>query len=173
MPEHSLAMSTHSSLHLRLPPLHHSHTQPLHQPTPHTFHLPQHPSTHFTTPVLTLHNHHIVAEHIMLTHLSIVAVPLLVLLGQVVATDLTFKLHTHPRQSGPSPRAFGTGRSRPRRQDSAHNGVDLRSEVHPAIPLNNHDSGGVAYTIVIEVAGTSLPVLVSSTGAVYSVLLLL
>jgi len=105
----------------------------------------------------------------MLTNFPTAAILVLALMSEITKADITLRLTTHAEQTAPMPRAFGTGRSRPRRLDtSSVNNVERRqadsgvasSVAHSPIPLNNQASRGVSYTVDIEIAGVSLPVLV-------------
>lgn len=104
----------------------------------------------------------------MLTHLTLLVISLMALMTQHASADITLKLTTRLGQSASNPRTFGTGRSRPRRQDSVFDPTsaplsrDLATTAHQPMPLNNKDSKGVLYTVDVEVAGVSLPVLVST-----------
>jgi hypothetical protein len=91
-------------------------------------------------------------------------------MGEIAKADITLKLTTRAEHTAPMPRAIGAGRSRPRRQDTAVDrdvksrqaGPDTTSSfAHTPIPLNNQASGGAIYTVDIEIAGVTLPVLVS------------
>jgi len=84
------------------------------------------------------------------------------LLSHFAIADLSFPLTTHTEKFTHKPRAFGTGRSRPRRQDVAP-GLDMQAGDHTPIPLNSQASNGVLYTIDVDIAGVSLPVLVSTS----------
>ena len=107
----------------------------------------------------------------MVTNLPTVAISILALMGEIAKADLTLKLTTHTEQTAPISRAFGAGRSRPRRQDSvvgkdiearqANTGI-TSSMAYAPISLNNQASRGVIYTVDIVIAGVSLPVLVRS-----------
>ena len=105
----------------------------------------------------------------MLTIFPTAAILILALMGEITKAAITLKLTTHAEQTAPMPRACGTGRSRPRRLDTTSvNNVERRqadsgaasSFAHSPIPLNNRASQGVSYTVDIEIAGVSLPVLV-------------
>lgn len=105
----------------------------------------------------------------MLTNLPLFAISILALMGEIAKADITLKLTTHAEQTAPMPRTLGAGRSRPRRQDTASKSdIEARqansgatfSMAHAPISLNNQDSRGVLYTVDIEIAGVSLPVLV-------------
>jgi hypothetical protein len=109
----------------------------------------------------------------MLTNFPIVAISITVLMGEIANADITLKLTTRAEQNAPMPRAIGIGRSRPRRQNLASmSDIEARqadsglasSIPHALIPLNNQASQGVIYTVDIEIAGVSLPVLVSLTS---------
>jgi hypothetical protein len=105
----------------------------------------------------------------MLTNLPIVTFSVFALMGEVAKADITLKLTTRAEYTAPMPRTLGAGRSRPRRQDTAsetdiearqaHSGA-VSSMAHAPISLNNQDSRGVLYTVDIEIAHVSLPVLV-------------
>jgi hypothetical protein len=105
----------------------------------------------------------------MLTSLPLFAISILALMGEIAKADITLKLTTHAEQTAPMPRTLRAGRSRPRRQDTAsETDIEARqansgaafSMAHAPISLNNQDSRGVLYTVDIEIAGVSLPVLV-------------
>jgi hypothetical protein len=105
----------------------------------------------------------------MLTNLPLVAISILALMGEIAKAGITLKLTTLAEQTAPMPRTLGAGRSRPRRQDTAsETDIEVRqansgaasSMAHAPISLNNQDSRGVLYTVDIEIAGVSLPVLV-------------
>jgi hypothetical protein len=89
----------------------------------------------------------------MLTRFALLAIVPMVLMSHPVYADISTE------KSAYTPRAVGTGRSRPRRQDLASDD-DTQAGTHTPIPLNNKDSRGVLYTVEVEVAGVSLPVLV-------------
>jgi hypothetical protein len=106
----------------------------------------------------------------MLTNLQLIAISILALMDEIAKADITLKLTTHSEQTAPMPPTLGAGRSRPRRQDTAFddyiesrqaNSGAASSMAHAPISLNNKDSRGVLYTVDIEIAGVSLPVLVS------------
>jgi hypothetical protein len=106
----------------------------------------------------------------MLTNLPLVAISILALMGEIAKADITLKLTTHAEQTAPMPRTLGAGRSRPRRQGTtSETNIEARqansgaasSMAHAPIPLNNQVSGGAIYTVNIEIAGVTLPVLVS------------
>jgi len=106
----------------------------------------------------------------MLTNLPILTISILALMGEIAKADITLKLTTRAEQTAPMPRNLGAGRSRPRRQDSAFDsdiesrqaGPDtVSSFAHTPITLDNQASGGAIYTVDIEIAGVTLPVLVS------------
>jgi hypothetical protein len=105
----------------------------------------------------------------MLIKLPVVTISILALMGEIAKADISLKLTTHTGQTTAMPRALGAGRSRPRRQDTASetdiearqaNSGAASSMSHAPISLNNEDSRGVLYTVDIEIAGVSLPVLV-------------
>jgi hypothetical protein len=163
MPEHSLAVISLTT------PLTPSTTTP-----PCSDHISQQLdiTTHHTiSQQASLHQfHHVTQIFNMLTNFPVVAVSILVLMGEIANADMTLKLTTRAEQTAPTPRAFGIGRSRPRRQDVAsENDIEARqadsgfasSIPHAPILLNNQASQGVIYTVDIEIAGVSLPVLVS------------
>jgi hypothetical protein len=103
----------------------------------------------------------------MLTYFPFLAFSLFVLIGQGVEAG-TKRLTTHPEQSAPTTRAVRAGRSHPKRLDSTYNhdmnrpsrDVTAQTVAHPSLPLNNRASRGILYTVDIEIAGVSLPVLV-------------
>jgi hypothetical protein len=167
MPEHSLAVISHSPHNTTHPFHHHSYSDHISQQlditTQHT--LSQQGSLHQFHPVTQIST--------MLTNLPIVAILILVLMGEIANADITLKLTTRAEQNAPMPRAIGIGRSRPRRQDTPpESHLEARqadsgfasSIPHASILLNNQASRGVIYTVDIEIAGVSLPVLVSLTS---------
>jgi hypothetical protein len=104
------------------------------------------------------------------TNLPLAALSILALMGEIAKADITLRLTTHAEQTAPMPRALGDGRSRPRRQDTASetdiearqaNSGAASSMANAPIPLGNQASGGVIYTVDIEIAGVTLPVLAS------------
>jgi hypothetical protein len=167
MPEHSLAVISLSPHHSPLPP-------PLHHLSDHTSQQPDITTHHSISQQASLYQfHHVTQISNMLTILAIVAISILTLMAEIANADITLKFTTRAEQSAPMPRAIGIGGSRPRRQDLAsESDIEARqadsgfasSIPHAPIPLNNQASQGVIYTVDIEIAGVSLPVLVSLTS---------
>jgi hypothetical protein len=101
----------------------------------------------------------------MLAQLPVVGISLLALLCPHVVAGVSFELTSHAQTADSTPPGLQPRiRSRPGRLDSvSESNIEIRqSPKNSHLPLNSYDSGGIAYTINMKVAGLSLDVLVSS-----------
>ena len=100
----------------------------------------------------------------MLARFPFFGLSLLALMSGQVDAGISFELTSHSQITQPKPPAFQPRlRSRPRRLDSESES-DIQTRQSPTlshVPLNSYDSGGLAYTIEVEVAGSSFSILVS------------